>query len=698
MPYYLDNAFLLDNPWITVVGCGGTGGFVAEGLCRLFQGREATIVLVDHDRVESHNLLRQNFYAEDVGRFKSQALADRLARAYRRPVGYSAYPFREEESRPHGHRYPGLPPYGDCLIIGCADNAAARRAMAESLPGDPCRWLIDAGNDTNWGQVLVGNVAEPVTLHEPPFTGETCHLAPAPTLQRPDLLTAVSTRPPDVDCAAALDLTDQELEEALDLIEKKEGRRPDLSRIDPEDPGVYDMINQGRSKGVFLLQSPAQLKMGQRLKSRSLLDLAYQVALIRPGVGVQGSSVSQFVERYRHGATWEYDHPLEQRALERGYGIIVWQEQVVQLIMDVAGFTAAQADELRRAFARSHSDHLVAMHRERFLEGSQSKGVTEEAARKIFAKINGHYMFPESHSHAFAVTAYQAAWLKRYHPLEFFLTLMNNQPMGFYPWETLKEDAKRFGVTFLNPCVNRSKVRCVPEQGCVLLGLQLIKDVGERAGRLIVEERDRHGAYTNAGDLVRRTGLKPQAVQSLVMAGDFDSITANRRIALWDAGLPIRPSRNVQRAFPVSGQESVPNLADLTEYERMVGEYRVMGIYPRGHVMEFVRPTLSADVLPALAVEGLGDGDKVLVAGWPVARQHPRGQDGTVFVTIEDETGDVQLILWPKVFARCRRALGNQVILARGRVSRWDGTTNVVVSEMERIGAKVAMPTAHDWH
>ena len=364
----------------------------------------------------------------------------------------------------------------------------------------------------------------------------------------------------------SLPVLDQ-LEEALDLIEKKEGRRPDLSRIDPEDPGVYDMINQGRSKGVFLLQSPAQLKMGQRLKSRSLLDLAYQVALIRPGVGVQGSSVSQFVERYRHGATWEYDHPLKQRALERGYGIIVWQEQVVQLIMDVAGFTAAQADELRRAFARSHSDHLVAMHRERFLEGSQSKGVTEEAARKIFAKINGHYMFPESHSHAFAVTAYQAAWLKRYHPLEFFLTLMNNQPMGFYPLETLKEDAKRFGVTFLNPCVNRSKVRCGPEQGCVLLGLQLIKDVGESAGRLIVEERDRHGAYTNAGDLVRRTGLKPQAVQSLVMAGAFDSITANRRIALWDAGSPSGPpgtangpslfqGRRVSLTLPISPSTS----------------------------------------------------------------------------------------------------------------------------------------------
>ena len=191
--------------------------------------------------------------------------------------------------------------------------------------------------------------------------------------------------------------------------------------------GVYDMINAGLSKGVFLLQPPAQLKMGQRLRSRNLLDLAYQVALIRPGVGVQGSAVSQFVERYRHGAEWEYDHPLEERALERGCGIIVWQEQVVQLIQDVAGMTAAEADEVRRAFSKPNSEHLVNMHRRRFLEGAAEKGVPEETAQRIFGKINGHYMFPESHSHAFAITAYQAAWLKRYHPLE-FLRRADEQP------------------------------------------------------------------------------------------------------------------------------------------------------------------------------------------------------------------------------------------------------------------------------
>ena len=494
----------------------------------------------------------------------------------------------------------------------------------------------------------------------------------------------------------SLPVLDQ-IEEALDLVEEREGSRPDLSRIDPEDPSVYDMINEGRSKGVFLLQSPAQLKMGQRLNSRNLLDLAYQVALIRPGVGVQGSAVSQFVDRYRHGAEWDYDHSLERRALERGYGIIVWQEQVVQLIADVGGMTAAEADEIRRAFARSNSDHLVAMHWEKFAKGAGRNGVPEETARKIFSKVNGHYMFPESHSHAFAVTAYQAAWLKRYYPLEFFVSLMNNQPMGFYPVETLKQDARRFGVPFLNPCVNRSKVLCDPESGAVRLGLGVIRDVGSESARAIVEEKERHGPYLSAGDLVRRTGLKPGAVLSLVMAGAFDGLSPNRRESLWEAGLHARPSNNGQRALSLSMEDSVPELDDFTDREKMAGEYRVMGIYPRGHLMEFVRPGLGSNVLPAAKVEKLGDGDEVTVAGWPVARQHPRGQDGTVFVTIEDETGDVQMILWPRVFARCRRELGSQVVEVRGEVSRWDGTTNVIVSDLRAVSSGVSMPPSHDW-
>ena len=495
----------------------------------------------------------------------------------------------------------------------------------------------------------------------------------------------------------SLPVLDQ-IEEALDLVEEREGNRPDISAIDPEDDGVYRMLSQGRSKGVFLLQSPAQLKMGQRLRPRNLLDLAYQVALIRPGVGVQGSAVSKFVDRYRHGAQWDYDHPLERRALERGCGIIVWQEQVVQLISDVSGMSTSEADEIRRAFAWPNSDHLIAMHRRRFLEGALANGVPVDIAKGIFEKINGHYMFPESHSHAFAVTAYQAAWLKCHHPLEFFVSLMNCQPMGFYPVETIKEDARRFGVPFLNPCVNLSLVKCSSHHGSVLLGLGKVKDVGKESAKLFVEERERHGPYSGAGDLVRRTGLRPQAVHSLVMAGALDSVTANRREALWDAGLPVRPQRNGQRALPISTGGNVPELADFTARERMAGEYAVMGIYPGGHVMEFVRPTLSPDVLPAREIDNLPEGEKVLVAGWPVARQHPRGMEGTVFVTIEDETGDVQLIVWPRVFARYKRELGNHVLLARGVVSRHDGTTNVTLSSVKTLDVRTRMPDAHDWH
>ena len=495
----------------------------------------------------------------------------------------------------------------------------------------------------------------------------------------------------------SLPVLDQ-IEEALDLVEEREGHRPDISAIDPEDDGVYEMLSEGRSKGVFLLQSPAQLKMGQRLRPRNLLDLAYQVALIRPGVGVQGSAVSKFVDRYRHGVEWDYDHPLERRALERGCGIIVWQEQVVQLISDVSGMKTSEADEIRRAFARPNSEHLIAMHRRRFLEGAVDNGVPQDIADRIFDKVNGHYMFPESHSHAFGVTAYQAAWLKRHHPLEFFVALMNSQPMGFYPMETIKEDARRFGVPFLNPCVNRSGVKCAPEKDSVLLGLGKVKDVGEESARVILEERERHGHYSGAGDLVQRTGLKPQTIHSLVMAGAFDEVTSNRREALWDAGLPVRPPRNGQRAMSVSTGASIPDLADFTDKEKMAGEYSVMGIYPKGHVMEFVRPTLSPDVLPARDIDNLPEGEKVLVAGWPVARQHPKGMEGTVFVTIEDETGDVQLIVWPRVFAKYKRELGNHVLLARGVVSRHDGTTNVTLSSVKTLDVGTRMPAAHDWH
>ena len=307
-------------------------------------------------------------------------------------------------------------------------------------------------------------------------------------------------------------------------------------------------------------------------------------------------------------------------------------------------------------------------------------------------------MFPESHSHAFAITAFQAAWLKCYYPLEFFVALMNNQPMGFYPLETLKQDARRFGVPFLNPCINRSQIRCTPESGSVRMGLVFTKDVGAASAKRIVEERERHGEYVSTGDLVRRTGLNDQAVLSLALAGAFDGIAPNRRQALWEAGLTVRPAGNGQRALSLLRPDSVAALTDFDAREQMIGEYQVLEVYPKGHLMEFVRPTLGGHIRSSIEVERLDSGAAVTVAGWPVARQHPRGREGTVFVTIEDEFGDIQIILWADVFARHSRELDSQVIEVSGVISKWDGTTNVIVSSLRAVRVGVAMPRAHDWH
>ena len=184
---------------------------------------------------------------------------------------------------------------------------------------------------------------------------------------------------------------------------------------------------------------------------------------------------------------------------------------------------------------------------------------------------------------------------------------------------------------------------------------------------------------------------------SLNAAGAFDAITPNLREALWEAGLHARPLRNGQAALPMSSEGGVPRLPDFTEREKMMEEYRVMGIYPRGHLMEFVRPGLGPNVFSTTDVERRGDDELVKVAGWPVARQHPRGRDGTVFVTIEDETGDVQVVVWHDLFARRRTELRSQVVGVTGRVSRWDGTTNVIATDLRAVRSGVAMPPSHDW-
>ena len=494
----------------------------------------------------------------------------------------------------------------------------------------------------------------------------------------------------------SLPVLDQ-IDESISLIRDTTGKLVDISQVDPKDNEVFDMINTGLSKGVFLLQSPAQLKMGQRLLSRSLNDLAYQVALIRPGVGVQGNSVSQFIERYRHGIPWQYDHHLEQRALERTCGIIVWQEQVVQLISDISGISQAESDEMRRGFAKTNNEGLIKVYWQKFVKGAIKNGISKEIAHKIFSKLNGQYMFPESHSHAFAVSAYQSAWLKTHYPLEFYVSLMNNQPMGFYPLETIKQDARKFGVDFYNPDINHSQSKCTVNGNSLLIGLEFVKNIGIQNSQNIIDERDARGPFNSVGDFIRRVQIKPDSVESLIFSGAFDSLISNRRLALWESGLYKSPSGS-QITLPISMDDNIPSLADFSSYEKMILEYEAINMYPKGHIMDFIRPLLPLDVSSTYDVYSMGEGELVSVCGMGIARQHPRGDKGTTFVTVEDESSDIQLILWSDIHKKYIRVLEDPIILATGKISRQDGTTSVVVSHLETLEPKIGLPSAHNWY
>ncbi len=318
-----------------------------------------------------------------------------------------------------------------------------------------------------------------------------------------------------------------QMQEAVSLIAARDGKRIDLSRIDFEDPVVYRMLHEADTIGIFQVESAAQMQTIVRLLPKDLVDMAHEVACVRPGVGVH-NGVSKYLARRAGKAPDEYDHPLERRALERTHGVILFQDQVNAVCMDVAGFTAGEADQLRRAFSKRRNRDILQQYWQKFRQGAAKKGVPLQAAQAIFRKFNGEYMFPEAHAFAFGVTAYQAAWLKRYYPLEFYVGLFNEQPMGFWNPETLKEDAKRHDVLILNPDVNRSLDKCIADGNALRLGFLYVDGIGGAAAQRIVAAR---GARPFAGvaGFMERTGLVQRGVENLVDAGAFDALNPDRR-------------------------------------------------------------------------------------------------------------------------------------------------------------------------
>jgi len=484
-----------------------------------------------------------------------------------------------------------------------------------------------------------------------------------------------------------------QLQEANELIRKRTGRRIDLSRIDFEDQAVYDMLGRGDTIGIFQVESAAQMQTITRLRPRNLLDMAHEVAAVRPGVGVNGG-VQDYLARRSGKQRITYDHPLEKHALERTLGVVLFQDQVNQLAIDVAGFSPSQADQMRRAFGRRHNQTLLEQYWKMFLEGARQRGVSEAATETIFRKFNGQYMFPESHAFAFGVTAYQASWLKLRHPLEFFVAIFNQQPMGFYNLETLKEDAKRHGIRVLNPDVNLSSVKCVIESGAVRLGVIHVRGLGGAAAAAIIEARESRGEFSSIEDFLARSGVLEETAHNLAGAGAFDSLETNRRRVKWEIGLRYRPvNQQLTLSLPVA--QDMAALTAPSDWDRMKEEYGVLGLFPSGHVMAKMRPGFDAGVSCSRDIAGFSNGAEITTAGLVIRRQRPRGK--VVFITLEDEYGHIPLMVFPQVYEQYEHQFKSPFLLVKGRLSRREGTHNLVVTDVKPFTALKRVPGSKDW-
>jgi len=503
-----------------------------------------------------------------------------------------------------------------------------------------------------------------------------------------------------------------QLSEALELIRKRTEERVDISRIDFEDPAVYADIHNADTIGVFQIESAAQMQTVTRLRPRNLTEMAWEVGAVRPGVGVN-DGVTLLIRRHMgKDPDWKFDHPLEEPALGRTYGVPLYQDQLGELAMHVGGMSAVEGDQMRRAFTRRNNERHIAHWKEKFITGALENGVPPDAAERIFGKFHGLYQFPEAHAFAFGVTAYQMSWLKHYWPLEFFVGLFNNQPMGFYNLETLKEDAVRHGVKVLGPDVNLSGEKAVIEDGALRMGLTHVSKLRAATAGPILAARAEAGEFVSLASFMSRTGVQQKILDHLSAAGaldHFDEIAdpdrdpptiADRRHLRWESGLRYRPRGEKkdgtrQLAFEMPVEQDMVALPEESGWDRMIGEYSATGVYPQSHLMEKIRPHLPSTVIRSEEVRNYANGDRISVAGLVIRRQKPNGK--TVFITLEDEFGHSPLIIWPTMYQRFKLQIKEALLLATGTVSRREGTMNIVVETITPIPESIPQFHSRDW-
>jgi error-prone DNA polymerase len=481
------------------------------------------------------------------------------------------------------------------------------------------------------------------------------------------------------------------LRRGLALVSEFRGKSFTLADVPKEDARVYEMISRADTIGVFQVESRAQMSMLPRLKPREFYDLVIEVAIVRPGP-IQGGMVHPYLRRRQGLEPVTYPSDAVKGVLSRTLGVPIFQEQVMQLAIVAAGFTPGEADQLRRSMAAWKRRGGLGHFEQRLIEGMRERGYGEDFARSIFSQIQGfgEYGFPESHAASFALLVYSSAWLKCYEPAAFTCALINSQPMGFYAPAQLVRDARDHGVEVRPVSVCHSDWDCTLERRdprpndaddpALRLGMRMVKGLGEEAAQRIMTARAQQ-PYASVQDLTLRANLQRRDLEALADAGALRELSGNRHLTFWQ----VAGSEQELPLAPVPRQpEATPLLAPPTEGQNIAADYRSAGLTLGRHPLALLREQLQkSSIVTSKELQELPNGRPVRVAGIVTARQRPQSAGGVMFITLEDETGYVNLIVWESVWSRQRReANGSRLLEVQGELQKEAGVTHVVANRL----------------
>ncbi len=496
---------------------------------------------------------------------------------------------------------------------------------------------------------------------------------------------------------------------SFDLIETHCGKKYSLATIPPHDKPTFQMIQKGDTVGVFQIESRAQMAMLPRLKPRNYYDLVIEVSIVRPGP-IHGGMVHPYLRRRKGEEPVTYPHPSLEPVLEKTLGIPLFQEQVMRLSVVAADYTPGEADQLRRDMAAWHKSGSIEGHRERLISRMMHKGIPQEFAERVFEQIRGfgEYGFPESHAASFALIAYATAWLKCRYPAAFLCALLNAQPMGFYSPATLVEDGKRHGVTIGAVDVQTSGWDCClePSRGsgegfAVRMGLRYVKGLHEADGKRIVTCRATR-PFQSLEDFARRTRLDESGLARLAEGGALESFIEGRRDALWEVFGLERVQPSMGSRLELQTVEPQPSLEPLDSFETIGWDYSFTGHSPRGHPLAPLRGELSRMRLPdAATVRTRRNGNRTRYAGLVICRQRPGTAKGVFFMTLEDETGFVNVVIWDNIFQKYKIVAKTASFLGvTGKLQNQSGVIHIIADELwiPEVRTKPVEKKSRDFH